>query len=80
MVIEHLGQVDSIARQIHRRLPRHVVIEDLTSAGVLGLMDAIQKFDCRKHVQFKSYAKFRIRGAILDSLRELDWGSACSAA
>jgi RNA polymerase sigma factor FliA len=75
LLADHLAQVDLIARQIHRRLPRHVLVEDLVNAGVLGLMDAIQKFDPNKHVQFKSYAKFRIRGAILDSLRELDWGS-----
>ncbi len=47
--------------------------DDLVHAGVLGLIDALQKYDCRKEVQFKSYAKHRIRGAILDSLREMDW-------
>jgi RNA polymerase sigma factor FliA len=72
---EQLSQVDFIARQIHRRLPRHVLLEDLVNAGVIGLIDAIHKFDRDKHVQFGSYAKFRIRGAILDSLREMDWGS-----
>ena len=49
-------------------------MEDLVHAGVLGLMDALTKYDERASVQFKTYAKFRIRGAILDSLRELDWG------
>ena len=62
-----------IARRIHERLPRHVPFEDLVHAGVLGLIDALQKYDRSKQVQFGSYAKFRIRGAILDSLREMDW-------
>ena len=63
-----------LARRIHERLPRHVPLEDLVHAGVVGLIDALNKFDSSKHVQFGSYAKFRIRGAILDSLREMDWG------
>jgi RNA polymerase sigma factor for flagellar operon FliA len=62
-----------LARRIHERLPQHVDIEDLVSAGVVGLMDAFSKFDPAKKVQFRSYAQFRIRGAILDSLRTLDW-------
>jgi len=73
VLMEQLPQVRYIARRIHERLPRHVPFEDLVHAGVLGLIDALNKFDQSKHVQFSSYAKFRIRGAILDSLRELDW-------
>jgi RNA polymerase sigma factor FliA len=73
MMIEHLPTVRYLARRIHERLPQHVDIEDLVSAGVLGLIDAFQKFDPEKKVQFRSYAQFRIRGAILDSLRTLDW-------
>ena len=73
LLTEQLPQVRYIARRIHERLPRHVALEDLVHAGVVGLIDALQKFDRSKHVQFASYAKFRIRGAILDSLRELDW-------
>jgi len=73
MMIDHLPTVRFLARRIHERLPQHVEIEDLVSAGVLGLMDALQKFDPAKKVQFRSYAQFRIRGAILDSLRTLDW-------
>ena len=73
ILMEQLPQVRYIARRIHERLPRHVPFEDLVHAGVLGLIDALNKFDTSKHVQFSSYAKFRIRGAILDSLRELDW-------
>ncbi|MGH9586266.1 MAG: FliA/WhiG family RNA polymerase sigma factor [Acidobacteriaceae bacterium] len=73
LMIEHLPTVRYLARRIHERLPQHVEIEDLVSAGVLGLIDAFRKFDPRKKVQFRSYAQFRIRGAILDSLRTLDW-------
>jgi RNA polymerase sigma factor for flagellar operon FliA len=73
LIMEQLPQVRYIARRIHERLPRHVPLEDLVHAGILGLLDAVAKYDQGKHVQFGSYAKFRIRGAILDSLRELDW-------
>jgi RNA polymerase sigma factor FliA len=73
ILIEQMPQVRYIARHIHDRLPQHVPIEDLVHAGVLGLMDALTKYDEARQVQFKTYAKFRIRGAILDSLRELDW-------
>ena len=73
LMIEHLPIVRFIARRIHERLPQHVPIEDLYSAGVVGLLDAFSKFDPSKQVQFRSYAQFRIRGAILDSLRTLDW-------
>jgi RNA polymerase sigma factor FliA len=73
ILMEQLPQVRYIARRIHDRLPRHVAFEDLVHAGVVGLIDALNKFDLTKHVQFSSYAKFRIRGAILDNLRELDW-------
>jgi RNA polymerase sigma factor FliA len=73
LLLEHLPIVRFLARRIHERLPQHVDIEDLVSAGVVGLMDAFTKFDPQKKVQFRSYAQFRIRGAILDSLRTLDW-------
>jgi RNA polymerase sigma factor for flagellar operon FliA len=74
ILLEQLPQVRYLARRIHEHLPRHVPFEDMVHAGVIGLIDALNKFDCSKHVQFGSYAKFRIRGAILDSLREMDWG------
>jgi RNA polymerase sigma factor for flagellar operon FliA len=73
ILLEHLPIVRFHARRIHEKLPQHVDIEDLVSAGVVGLMDAFAKFDPEKKVQFRSYAQFRIRGAILDSLRTLDW-------
>jgi RNA polymerase sigma factor for flagellar operon FliA len=72
-LIEHLPMVRFLARRIHERLPQHVEIDDLVSAGVVGLMDALVKFDSARKVKFRSYAQFRIRGAILDSLRTLDW-------
>ena len=73
LLLEHLPTVRFLARRIHERLPQHVELDDLVSAGVVGLIDAFSKFDHGKKVQFKSYAQFRIRGAILDSLRTLDW-------
>jgi RNA polymerase sigma factor FliA len=75
LVIEHVPVVRFIARQIHKRLPQHVPIEDLYGAGVVGLLEALDRFNPSKQVEFRSYAQFRIRGSILDSLRELDWGS-----
>lgn len=74
LLLEQLPQVWYIARRIHDRLPRHVAIEDLINAGILGLLDALNRYDPSTRVQLKSYAKFRIRGAILDSLRDGDWG------
>ncbi|MGC2638658.1 MAG: FliA/WhiG family RNA polymerase sigma factor [Acidobacteriaceae bacterium] len=73
MMLEQMPTVRWIARRIHERLPQHVDLEDLVSAGTLGLLDAFRKFDPARKVQFRSYAQFRIRGAILDSLRTLDW-------
>jgi RNA polymerase sigma factor for flagellar operon FliA len=71
---EHLPMVRFLALRIRERLPQQVEMEDLISAGVVGLMDAMQKFDPVKKVQFRTYAQFRVRGAMLDSLRALDWG------
>ena len=73
LLLEHLPTVRYVARRIHERLPQHVELDDLVSAGIVGLIDAFEKFSPSKQVQFKSYAQFRIRGAILDSLRMLDW-------
>jgi RNA polymerase sigma factor for flagellar operon FliA len=71
---EQLPQVRFIARYIHRSMPQHVPFDDILQAGLIGLLDAMTKYDPRRGVGFGSYAKFRIRGAILDSLREMDWG------
>ena len=73
LLVEQLPQVKYIAKRIHDRLPPHVLLEDLVHAGILGLIEAIQRFDSARHVDLKSYAKYRIHGAILDSLRDLDW-------
>jgi len=75
IILEQLPQVYHIASRIHERLPKHVPLEDLVHEGVLGLMAALSNFDNSKKVQFQTYAGFRIRGAILDSLRALDWAS-----
>jgi RNA polymerase sigma factor for flagellar operon FliA len=75
LVMQELSQVYYIASRIRERLPQHVELEDLVNAGVIGLLEASRTFDSSKNAQFKTYAKFRIRGAILDSLREADWGS-----
>jgi RNA polymerase sigma factor FliA len=75
LVLQELPQVYYIASRIRERLPQHVELEDLVSAGVIGLLEAYRTFDSSKNAQFKTFAKFRIRGAILDSLREADWGS-----
>jgi RNA polymerase sigma factor FliA len=74
-VLEHLPLVRAIALRIHEGLPVQVELEDLIHAGVLGLFDAVDKYDPNKKVAFQVYAKHRIKGAILDSLRELDWAS-----
>jgi RNA polymerase sigma factor FliA len=73
LILAHLPQIKYIAQRIALRLPPDVQLDDLISAGILGLLDAVEKFDERKGVQFKTYAEVRIRGAILDSLRDLDW-------
>lgn len=73
LLLAHLPQVQFVARRIHDRLPPQVLLEDLVHAGILGLMDAVRKYDPGKNVQLKHYAEFRIRGAILDSLRQVDW-------
>jgi RNA polymerase sigma factor for flagellar operon FliA len=73
--MQELSQVYYIAARIRDRLPQQVDLEDLVSAGVIGLIEASRSFDASKNAQFKTFAKFRIRGAILDSLREIDWGS-----
>jgi RNA polymerase sigma factor for flagellar operon FliA len=75
VVLEHLPLVKAIAIRVHENLPVHVDLDDLVHAGILGLFDAAGKYDPDKQVVFSSYAKHRIKGAILDSLRQLDWAS-----
>ncbi len=75
LAMQELPQVYYVAARIRERLPKHVAIEDLVQAGVIGLLEACRSYDKTKDAQFHTFAKFRIRGAILDSLRKLDWGS-----
>lgn len=73
LILEHLPQVRLIARRIHERLPESVCLDDLISSGIIGLISAIDRFDPKHNVKLKTYAEYKIRGAILDSLRGLDW-------
>ena len=73
LVLEQLPQVRHIAQKIHARLPHHIQLEDLINTGVLGLIEALAKYDPARNVGLQSYARYRIQGAILDSLREQDW-------
>lgn len=75
IVLDHLPLVKAIAIRVHENLPVHVDLDDLIHAGVMGLFDAVEKYDDQKNVLFHAYAKHRIKGAILDSLRQLDWAS-----
>ncbi len=73
IVLEHTPLIRYIVNRIAVRLPSHIDLDDLHNTGVIGLMDAIEKYDPEKNCKFKTYAEFRIKGAILDQLRSLDW-------
>jgi RNA polymerase sigma factor for flagellar operon FliA len=73
LILQHLPQVRLIARRIQERLPETICLDDLISTGVIGLIAAIDNFDPSHNVKLKTYAEYKIRGAILDSLRGLDW-------
>jgi RNA polymerase sigma factor for flagellar operon FliA len=73
IVLEHAPLIRYIVNRIAVRLPSHIDLDDLHNTGVIGLMDAIDKYDPEKNCKFKTYAEFRIKGAILDQLRSLDW-------
>ena len=73
LILDHLPQVRLIARRIHERLPGSVSLDDLISTGIVGLISAIDNFDSKMNVKLKTYAEYKIRGAILDSLRGMDW-------
>lgn len=73
IIVEYAPLVKFIAQKIASRLPSNIELDDLISCGVIGLMDAISKFDPSRDNKFKTYAEFRIRGAILDELRSQDW-------
>ena len=73
MILKYAPLIKYIAHRLAMRLPSHISVKDLMSAGVIGLMHAVGRFDPGKNVSFKTYAEFRIRGAMLDELRALDW-------
>jgi len=73
MVLQYAPLIKYIASRLALRLPSHISLDDLISSGIIGLIDAIHKFDPSKNISFKTYAEFRIKGAILDELRSLDW-------
>lgn len=75
LIIEHLPQVRLIARRTLARVSGNVQVEDLISAGILGLIAAVDNYDPGQHTQLKTYADYRIRGAILDALRGSDFAS-----
>jgi RNA polymerase sigma factor for flagellar operon FliA len=75
LILQELPQVHYIASRMLERLPQQVELADLVQAGVIGLLQAHRLFDPTKNTQFSTFAKFRIKGAIIDSLRALDWGS-----
>lgn len=73
LILQYAPTIKYIAQRLAMRLPASVQLDDLINAGVIGLIDAIQKYDASRDNMFKTYAEFRIRGAMLDELRELDW-------
>ena len=73
LVMENLAEVGYIARRIHSRIPEHIELEDLMDSGIVGLLEAINNYDSARQVKLMTFAKLRIEGAILDSLRDLDW-------
>ncbi len=75
LIRDHLYLVDIIARRMVTQVPSFMNRDDIKSAGMLGLLDAANKFDSAKNILFKTFAEYRIRGAILDEMRKLDWFS-----
>lgn len=73
LIREFTPVIKAIANRLSYRLPAHLDAEDLMSAGIIGLMDAMTKFDPTREAKFKTYAEFRIRGAMLDEIRSMDW-------
>jgi RNA polymerase sigma factor FliA len=75
LIIQYAPWVKFIALRMAAKLPSHIQAEDLISAGIIGLIDALDKFNPAREVQFKTYAQIRIQGAMKDELRSLDWAS-----
>lgn len=75
MILRYAPLIKQVVERLAVRLPAHINKEDLFSAGIIGLLDALAKFDPEKKVKFETYAEIRIKGTILDELRSLDWFS-----
>lgn len=75
LILDHIHLVKIIALKISARLPPHIELDDLIHSGVIGLIDAAGKFNAQKGIKFSTYASLRIRGAIMDDLRHLDWAT-----
>jgi RNA polymerase sigma factor FliA len=73
VINQYAPMIKYVAHRIAMRLPPHIEVDDLISVGCLGLIDAIDKYDSTRGAKFKTYAEFRVRGAILDELRSMDW-------
>lgn len=73
LIRTYVPLVKFVAHRISSRLPSHVELDDLIHSGILGLMDAMEKFEPSRGIKFKTYAELRVKGAILDGLRDLDW-------
>ena len=73
VIIQYSPMIKYVANRIAMRLPPHIEVDDLISVGVLGLMDAITKYDSSRGAKFKNYAEYRVRGEILEEWRSMDW-------
>ncbi len=73
LIIKYAPLIKYVASRLAMRLPPNVDVNDLISAGVMGLIDALNRYDPSRNIQFKTFAEFRIRGAMLDELRSMDW-------
>ncbi|MBA3037553.1 MAG: FliA/WhiG family RNA polymerase sigma factor [Desulfobacterium sp.] len=73
LIMKYAPLVKYISDRLAIRMPSHILKDDLHSAGILGLFDAIDNFDSSRGIKFETYASYRIRGAILDEMRKLDW-------
>ncbi len=73
LILKYAPLIKYVAGRLAMRLPPNVDVNDLISAGVMGLIDALNRYDPKRNIQFKTFAEFRIRGAMLDELRSLDW-------
>lgn len=73
LIENYLPLVEYVSNRLSIGLPKNVSKDDLASYGVMGLIDAIEKFDYERGLQFETYASWRIRGAIIDGLRQGDW-------